>query len=145
MPAMTDQEIWDFLSQGTRTGHVASVRADGRSHVKPVWFVLEGEPGNFRLLFNTGEATVKARTLRRDPRIAISVDDPAPPYAFVVVEGIAEIRSDVPEVRAAATRIGARYMGADRAEEFGARNGVPGELLIQVTPARIFGERDVAG
>jgi hypothetical protein len=36
-------------------------------------------------------------------------------------------------------------MGADRAEEFGARNAVPGELLVRVTPARVTSEADVAG
>jgi hypothetical protein len=47
-------------------------------------------------------------------------------------------------VRAWAARIGGRYMGADRAEEFGARNGVPGELLVRVTPERVVSARDVA-
>lgn len=45
MAPMTDQETWDFLATGTRTAHVGSVRADGRPHVKPVWFVLDGRPG----------------------------------------------------------------------------------------------------
>ena len=35
-------------------------------------------------------------------------------------------------------------MGADRAEEYGRRNGVPGELLVRVTPQRIVGETGVA-
>lgn len=39
----------------------------------------------------------------------------------------------------------ARYMGEDRAEEFGRRNAVPGELLVRVTPDRIIAEADVAG
>ncbi len=43
-----------------------------------------------------------------------------------------------------ATRIGARYMGEDRAEEFGRRNGVPGELLVRLTPERVIAERGVA-
>ncbi len=145
MAAMTEAEIWEFLSGGTRTGHAATVRADGRPLVKPVWFVLEGRPGSFRLLVNTAEATVKAATLRRDPRISVSVDDPAPLYSFVIVEGTAELITELGEVRAAAARIGGRYMGADRAEEFGRRNGVPGELLVRVTPARILAERDLAG
>jgi hypothetical protein len=50
-----------------------------------------------------------------------------------------------PHVRAAATRIGARYMEAGRAAEFGARNGVPGELLIRVTPVRVIAQRAVSG
>ncbi len=145
MPAMTDAEIWAFLTSGTRTGHAATVRSDGRPHVKPVWFVLDGAPGGFQLLFNTGERTVKGATLRRDPRIAISVDEPEPMYSFVIVEGTAELITDLAQVRAAATRIGGRYMGEDRAEEFGRRNGVPGELLVRVTPARVLAERDLAG
>jgi len=48
-------------------------------------------------------------------------------------------------VRAAATRIGGRYMGEGRAAEFGARNGVPSELLIRLTPARIIAQRAVSG
>jgi len=44
-----------------------------------------------------------------------------------------------------ATEIGARYMGIDRAEEFGTRNAVPGELLIRVTPDRVISNADVAG
>jgi hypothetical protein len=44
-----------------------------------------------------------------------------------------------------ATEIGARYMGFERAEEFGRRNAIPGELLVRVTPERIIAETDVAG
>ena len=144
MAEMTAQEVWDFLMKGTRTAHVATVRGDGRPHVKPVWFVLDGEPGAFQVLFNTGSSTVKGRTLRADSRVALSVDDPTPPYSFVVVEGTAELSSDVDEARAAATRIGGRYMGADRAQEYGDRNGVPGEYLVRVIPSRVIGQRDLA-
>jgi hypothetical protein len=35
-------------------------------------------------------------------------------------------------------------MGADRADEYGDRNGVPGELLVRVTPTRYYGEADLA-
>jgi hypothetical protein len=44
-----------------------------------------------------------------------------------------------------ATEIGGRYMGPERAEEFGRRNAIPGELLVRVTPERIIAETDVAG
>ena len=37
-----------------------------------------------------------------------------------------------------ATRTGARYMGADRAEEFGRRNAVPGELVVRVRPTKVI-------
>jgi hypothetical protein len=72
------------------------------------------------------------------------VDDDRPPYSFVVLRGRARVSEDLDEIRHWATRIGARYMGEERAEEFGARNGVPGELLVRVTVDRVLAERDVA-
>jgi hypothetical protein len=35
-------------------------------------------------------------------------------------------------------------MGADRADEYGARNGVPGELVVRVTPTKVLAVRDLA-
>ena len=141
---MTDEEVYDFLGAGTRTGHLATTRADGRAHVKPVWFVIDGTPEEFSLLLNTGEGTVAGRNLARDPRVTISVDDPHPPFAFVIVEGTAELITDLAQVAESAAEIGGRYMGADRAEEYGKRNGVPGEYLVRITPAKVIGTRDLA-
>ena len=87
---------------------------------------------------------MKGRALQRDPRVSICVDDEAPPFAFVRVDGIAEVSDDLDEVRRWATVIGGRYMGSDRAEEFGRRNGVPGELLVRVRPTRMVGQGAVA-
>ena len=127
---MSPDEIREFLSSGTRTAKVATVRADGRPHVAPVWFILDGDD----LVFNTGEATVKGRALRRDPRVALCVDDDRPPFAFVLVTGQASLSTDPAQLLRSATDIAARYMGHERAEEFGRRNGVPGELVVRVTP-----------
>jgi PPOX class probable F420-dependent enzyme len=137
---MTDDERRAFLSQGTRTAKVATTMKDGTPHVMPVWFALEDDD----LLFNTGADTVKGRALRRDPRISIAVDEETPPYSFVHIRGTAEIIEEMDEVRRVATLLGARYMGADRAEEFGARNGVPGELLIRVRPERTVARTGIA-
>ena len=62
----------------------------------------------------------------------------------MVVEGAVDLIDDLEQVRAAAGRIGARYMGADRADELAARNGVPGELLVRLHPERITGAVDLA-
>jgi PPOX class probable F420-dependent enzyme len=137
---MDDDERRAFLSHGTRTAKLATTRADGRPHVAPVWFVLDGDD----VLFTTGETTVKGRSLQRDPRVALVVDDEDPPFAFVLVEGAAELSSDPDALLLWATRIGGRYMGADRAEEFGRRNGVPGELLVRVRPTRIVATQYVS-
>nr|MDT0664237.1 PPOX class F420-dependent oxidoreductase [Micromonospora sp. DSM 115978] len=129
-----------FLSEGTRTAKLATVRRDGRPHVAPVWFALDGDD----VLFNTGAETVKGRSLRREGRAALCVDDERPPFSYVVVEGIVTISEDLDEVRRWATVIGGKYMGADQAEAFGQRNGVPGELLVRLTPTKILAERNVA-
>jgi PPOX class probable F420-dependent enzyme len=125
---MTDDQWRAFVSQGTRTGKLSTVRADGSPHIAPIWFLLDGD----ELVFNTGAETVKGRNLARDGRVALCVDDDKPPFAFVVLQGQARLSDDLDEVRHWATRLAARYMGESRAEEFGERNGVPGELLVRV-------------
>ncbi|MEU6473030.1 PPOX class F420-dependent oxidoreductase [Streptomyces massasporeus] len=137
---MTDAQWREFVSDGTRTAKLSTVRADGSPHVAPIWFLLDGD----EVVFNTGKETVKGRNIVRDGRIALCVDDDRPPFSFVVLQGRAHVSEDLDEVRHWATRIGARYMGEERAEEFGARNGVPGELLVRVTVDRVLAERDVA-
>ncbi|AYN42623.1 PPOX class F420-dependent oxidoreductase [Streptomyces dangxiongensis] len=137
---MTDEEWRAFVSDGTRTGKLSTVRADGSPHVAPIWFVLDGD----ELVFNTGNGTVKGRNLARDGRVALCVDDDRPPFHFVVVSGRARLSEDLAEVRLWATRIAARYMGQERAEEYGARNGVPGELLVRVTIDNVVAVRDLA-
>jgi PPOX class probable F420-dependent enzyme len=137
---MTEDRWRAFVAAGTRTGKLATVRADGSPHVAPVWFVLDGDD----LVFTTGADTVKGRNLARDGRVSLCVDDERPPYAVVVLRGRAELSEDLPEVRAWATRIAARYMGEERAEEYGARNGVPGELLVRMRVEHAVGLDAVA-
>lgn len=134
------EDVIRFLSEGTRTGKLGYLAADGRPLVAPVWFLVE----DGRLVFNTGLDTAKGRALRRDPRVVLVVDDEHPPFSFVQVQGTAEISVDDPDLRGTATRIAARYMSADRADEYGARNGVPGELVVRITPRKVIAAFDVA-
>ncbi|WP_420032387.1 PPOX class F420-dependent oxidoreductase [Streptomyces sp. cg28] len=137
---MTDEEWHAFVSEGTRTAKLSTVREDGRPHIAPVWFVLDGDD----IVFNTGKDTVKGRNLARDGRVALCVDDERPPFSFVTIQGHAELSEDPVELVESATRIGGRYMGADRAEEFGRRNGVPGELVVRVRVDKVVALGDVA-
>jgi hypothetical protein len=130
-----------LTSDPPHTAKVASTRKDGRPHVAPVWFALADDGS---IMFTTGAKTVKGRTIKREPRIAVCVDDERPPFNFVLLEGTAEIIEDLDALRHWATILGRRYMGADRAEEYGARNGVPGELLIRLRPERVTSGKDLA-
>jgi PPOX class probable F420-dependent enzyme len=128
VPEMTESEWKDFVSQGTRTGKLATTRKDGRPHVMPIWFLLDGD----ELVFNTGASTVKGRTLTRTGQASLCVDDETPPFSFVTVSGPVTISTDPDELLDSATRIAARYIGAERAEEFGKRNAVEGELVVRL-------------
>ncbi|MCA9896736.1 MAG: PPOX class F420-dependent oxidoreductase [Anaerolineales bacterium] len=141
MQKMTKTEAYAFLASGTRTGKLATVRADGRPHVAPIWFVLDGDD----LIFNTWHESVKGKNLVRDGRIALTVDEESAPYAFVLVEGTVEIIEDDPaECLKWATRIGGRYMGADQAEAFGKRNSVPGEYLVRIKVSKLIAQKELA-
>lgn len=140
MRTMTNEEAFAFLSVGTRTGKLATVRADGRPHVTPIWFVVDGDD----LVFNTWHTSAKAKHLARDPRASLVVDLEEAPYGYVLVEGSVTITDDLDEIVRFATRIGARYMGEDRAEEFGARNGVEGELLVRLHMDRLIALDDIS-
>ncbi|MCX4553399.1 PPOX class F420-dependent oxidoreductase [Streptomyces sp. NBC_01387] len=137
---MSEDQWRAFVSESTRTAKLSTVRADGSPHIAPVWFVLDGAD----LVFNTGRGTVKGHNLARDGRVALCVDDDRPPFAFVVIQGRATLSEDLDEVGLWAGRIGARYMGAERAAEFAARNGVPGELLVRVTIEKVLAQARVA-
>ncbi len=138
---MTDEQARAFLAEGTRTGKLATSRADGRPHVAPIWFVLDGED----IVFMTGADTVKGRTLRRDPRAALSVDLEQPPYAFVTVEGSVEISENLEEMLPLSIAIARRYVGEADAEAFGRRNAVAGELLVRLRPDKIIAIDDLMG
>jgi PPOX class probable F420-dependent enzyme len=131
----------EFLAASPpHTAKVATVRADGRPHVTPVWIALDGDD----IIFTTHETSLKGQALRRDPRVCVCVDDERPPFSNVIVDGTTTLSRDLDDLLHWATVIGGRYMGADRAEAYGRRNGVPGELLVRVTPMNVIAARDIA-
>ena len=138
---MTDPKISAFLSAGTRTGKLAYTSRDGRPLVVPVWFIVE----DGTLVFNTGKDTAKGRALARDPRATLCVDLEERPYGFVQVQGTAELSEEPAELLRTAIAIAARYMGQDRAEEVGKRNGVPGELVVRLRPTKVIAAFNMTG
>ena len=134
MEHMSTEEVRQFLTEKARTGKLATVREDGRPHVAPIWLDLDGDS----IVFTTWHESVKAANIRRDPRVAICVDDDQPPFAFVIIEGIATLTDNSEELRYWATRIAGRYMGEELAEAYGMRNSVEGELVVKVTPEKII-------
>jgi len=138
---MTVEQARNFLARGSHTAVFATVREDGRPHAVPTWYAPDGDD----YVFTTWHATVKARNLRSDPRVSLVVQDETPPFDYVVVEGEADLVDDLDECRRIARLLAAKYMGEGRADEFAARNGVPGELVVRIRPRTIHGYARVAG
>jgi len=141
MKEMDENEIVDFLMKGTKTGKLATVLEDGRPHVAPIWFVWnEG-----KIIFCTGESSVKGKNMRRNPQVSICVDDESPPYAFVIIQGTAKLNDNHKDLLKWNTILGGRYMGEKLAKVYGKRNAVEGSLLVEVTPTKMISNKDVSG
>ena len=68
--------------------HLATIGADGSPQVTPVWVDLD----RTHIRFNTAKGRVKDKNLRRNPRVALAIQDPDNPYRYIQVRGrVAEI------------------------------------------------------
>lgn len=104
---MLDPDVRRVLD-GTSIAHVATVLPDGAPHAAPVFIGTHGD----RIVFFTGPGMRKARNLRRDPRVALSIAPVDDPFTPVVVRGrVAEwIEGDAAwEI---VDRLAAKYTGA---------------------------------
>lgn len=79
---MLDPDVRRVLD-GTSIAHLATVLPDGSPHTTPVYVGTQGD----RIVFFTGPDTRKARNLRRDPRLALSIAPVDNPFEPVVVRG----------------------------------------------------------
>ncbi len=121
------------------------VRKDGSPIVTPIWFLLNEGPDGDELIFTTGTETLKGKAIARDGRISLAVEDQRPPYSYVQFTAEARLTHDLDDMLTWATRLGARYMGAERGEEYGKRNAVPEESLVRATITKVIARADIAG
>ena len=147
---MSEEEIKIFLTQGTFTAKIATVKKDGSPHVVPIWFVLD-EQNNKKVkkigdvIFTTYEDSLKARNIERDNRVSICVDDQTPQFSFVTISGTAKIyRHKRNDLLKWATKIARRYMGKSNAKAYGERNSTEGAVLVRIKPTKVIAEKDTA-
>ncbi|MGP3967784.1 PPOX class F420-dependent oxidoreductase [Streptomyces sp. 6N223] len=79
---MLDPDVRRVL-EGTSIAHLASVLPDGAPHSVPVWIGTDGD----HVAILTGPGTRKARNLRRDPRVALSLTPADNPFQPVIIRG----------------------------------------------------------
>jgi PPOX class probable F420-dependent enzyme len=96
------------LFDGANIAHVATLMPDGAPHSVPLWIGVEGE----RVVFLSSPNSVKARNVRRDPRVSISVTEAGSPTSMAQVRGhVGEILDGDP-AWAIIDRIAHKYIGA---------------------------------
>ncbi|MFU8817528.1 MAG: pyridoxamine 5'-phosphate oxidase family protein, partial [Pseudomonadales bacterium] len=108
---MSGAERDAFLDEPGVLMRIAVVREDGSPLVTPIWFLFEAGA----IFFTPREKSAWFRCLRRDPRVALCIDEQPLPYRKVLVEGRAELVHDLGEDdvwRELYRRIATRYVGS---------------------------------
>jgi PPOX class probable F420-dependent enzyme len=111
-------------------GHVITFNASGKPQVTMVWVDVDGD----EVVFNTAEGRLKPKNLRRDPRVAISVQDRNDPQSYAVFHGTASLTEAGADAHI--DKLAKRFLGADK---YPFRQ--PGEkrLMVRVKVDRIGG------
>jgi PPOX class probable F420-dependent enzyme len=98
----------------TPIAHVATVLPDGSPHCTPMWIGTRGE----QIVVFTHPNTRKARNLRRDPRVAISISPADDPWVPVVVRGRVVEWIDGEDGWAIVDQLAMKYVNAPYSREF---------------------------
>ena len=89
---MTDSQMEDVL-RAPLNGVLATIRRDGAPQLSPVWHLYE----DGRFYISVGADSVKARNVRRDPRVSLCIDEGhAGGRAYTVYGGAELIEEDSP-------------------------------------------------
>jgi len=127
MPGLPD--AFKDLLQKKAFASLATLNADGAPQVTPVWFDYDGT--HFR--FNTAKGRVKDKNLRRNPAVALAIQDPDNPYRYMQVRGrVVEVTESGADAHIDA--LAKKYIGQDR---YPWRQ--PGEVRVtyKIAPERI--------
>jgi PPOX class probable F420-dependent enzyme len=93
---------------GTSIAHLATVLPDGSQRTVPLWIGAHGD----RIVFLTGPGSRKARNLRRDPRVGLSIAPAENPFQPVVVRGRVEEWLDGDAAWKIIDQLATKYTGA---------------------------------
>jgi PPOX class probable F420-dependent enzyme len=97
------------LLDSTALAHVATVGPDGEPQNNPVWFGLDND-GN--ILFSQTKIRQKYKNVQREPRVALSIVDPANPYRYLEIRGVVERIDEDPD-RAFINAMAKKYLNED--------------------------------
>ena len=132
----SDLEDFRSLLDAPAPAVLLTYRADGSADVSPVWFRVTGEA--FEVV--VAKSDKKYGHLQRDRRAVLMVFEAVPPFRGIKVR--AEVELDDEGVEGARRAISARYLGAEKAEDFVAARGAGVIVRLPASAARSW---DLAG
>lgn len=121
------------LLDATNLAVLATVNADGSPQTSVVWVGRDGDD----VLISTADGRRKVRNVRRDPRVSLSVYDPADPEAYAEIRGAASLHPD--PGRAFAIRLGEKYDGPGGGAQFASLPPEVVRLVLRITPKHVAG------
>ncbi|SNQ49943.1 Pyridoxamine 5'-phosphate oxidase [Frankia canadensis] len=107
---------------------VATLNADGSPQSSIVWVQRDGD----HVLFSTTDGRLKARNLAGDPRVSLTVPDPANPYRYFEIRGTAELSED--EDRTFQQAVSHKYLSQDPPAD---PEGTV-RLVVRVVPRKVI-------
>jgi PPOX class probable F420-dependent enzyme len=117
------------LIDGKNFGNLAFVMADGSPHVSPVWVDREGD----LILVNTAEGRAKAKYLKANHRVALSIFDQQNPYEKVLIKGrVLDMTKKGAEEHN--RKISLKYLGTSNNPH---RQLGVGRILVKIEPIRV--------
>ena len=117
------------LLQKPAFASLATLNSDGSPQVTPVWFDFDGK----HIIVNTARGRVKDRNLKREPRVALSIVDPANPYRYLGIQGrVSEMTENGAD--ASIDKLAEKYLGKDKYPWKG-----PNEVrvMVKITPEKV--------
>ncbi|MFD4370934.1 PPOX class F420-dependent oxidoreductase [Streptomyces sp. NPDC058486] len=118
---------------------LATLNPDGGPQSSVVWVSRDGD----ELLISTTQGRRKARNMLRDPRVGLTVFDPADTDLYVEIRGTAALTEDTG--RAVAVRLAEEYVGPGGGQEYLEAPPEEVRVVVRITPTKILGSATRVG
>jgi PPOX class probable F420-dependent enzyme len=128
MAATIPEQFKDLFGK-VAFAHLATLMADGSPHVTPVWLDYDGA----YVRVNSAKERVKDKNMRRNKRVALSIQDPENPYRYLGIRGeVVEITENGADAHIDA--LAKKYLGKER---YPFRNPAEVRVIYKIRPDRV--------
>ncbi len=109
--------------------NLATLNPDGSPQVTPVWVDFDGS----QVIVNTARGRVKAKNLAREPRVALSIADPANPYRYLGIQGrVVEMTEKGGDAHI--DKMAKKYLGKD---SYPGRKAGEVRIVVKIEPDKV--------